>query len=1677
MEQKAFILQNKGMNRDLSVSKTGESSAYENHNIRILARDNDTLLSVTNERGTKEINLGSSIVGTLLGWNVLNNHIILFTHHDLASGLTINLDSDDQTYFDYIYRVDYNKDAEPEFSITQLYVGHLNFDNDYPIESVVYHETEDIQKIYWVDGRNVLRFMNFMDTAKIATNWNSDDGSFDSNRAASFGVNVLVAKDNTGENRPNGVVQYLLTYYNKHGQETGYVWISDLIYLSPVERGGAADETNSNKILLGISNLDTRFSHFRVYSIFRSSLNGTPVSYLVDEQPVTGITATVIDDGAHLTVQDALRLLYLGSQAVIPGTLEHKDQTLFLGDLRSVGRRDYSELETLLRNTMFSLDNGVFNEGTTYASTQIEFVYSDDTVSGIHDLAYVENVGNYPYENQLKYTSSEIQTFKGNEKYRFALKFKMADGTETDAFWIGDATNTKYPYLDTTTGKIKRVIAQCTIPEDVVSYLVEHGYKTVQLMMAEASFADRSVKAQGIVNPTVFNVWERYNNRTFAMPSWLTRVRGCNYATRHFSPIDNSIYSTGEIQCNYWGDGSATKDPFFQYKDYGTSTQTYAETFTSDDFDYVMIVYYLSFKCSASVWNVFLGVPAIMDYIYHCEALIFTAKILDANTNSSTSGLIEQLKLGDIAESSYTTLSNGDKQYVYTDNGTPRYSITKKQPLIRCDATRVYDHDGARKDVYSQLQSAFYGNGFAEYLVDWDTFDSWGDIVSDGNAYDAFAFFGDGFFNDNLFGVTGYSEYYGTQATVMDACVSGSTTPSSLRWKNRGDIELAGTKGTKIPSYYKKNLMFIDENIVTLDSPEIEYGAVDFDSSQYKFRIVGVAKMTSNLSDYRADVVRGKLPGDNLESFSFSGSASSNTGWIDGITAWPLWKDYMLKEVTASEVEDNPGKQDAASVEVKDRDSSHYHYPSSGGIIRYWLYMWHKAGTINGYTGDVDVEEWTKLNSKTFANLHYSYNTIYLNSAISLDNDDIRISIDVNDVDYLLKIGSENRYYRGNVSLPLTMPGKVKYPIMYSRSEQATTDVKLGGSESAFLYSNSPVLLDYASSTHAVVSLKTLNSSTDEYYQQTILPCFFDSEVINYSGAKTQTISGILLPWDYKNAVDYGESYPYRDYLVNTTNQKVTFVANHSNADTLAETDKYVFIGEIYVDYTSQGTIDTRYGGKHLSDVQNNRFIAAGPLYRLSDAEEESDFVIYGNQGDTYFQRWDDLRIKPNSADGINNVIDIASVMLETHINLDGRCDKQRINTKLARTNIAEFNKLNPVYSQGNNFVVSRDLDEDFNLDSYRSAITWTLQKADSAEVDEWTHVTLADSLKLDSDKGICQALRRYKNSLVAFQDRGIAEILFNSRTQVSTTDGVPLEIANTGKVDGKRYFTNKYGCTNKWSIVEGKAGLYFVDNINKMFCAANINERGTFGIENLSGKLGFNAWFKSINTTEPWKPSTFNNVISFYDTAHSDVYLVKGDDTDQPCLVFSEMLGAFSSFFDYARVPMMTNVEDRFVSAYGNKLWLQNEGLYCNFFGVQKNFWVQYRVAPEPYQDKIWTNIDYHADFSRVLDDSGDNVLTVGSDLTDLDEMDYQDLETFDKIRVWNEYQTTEGGRERLQKKFRTWRFTIPRAASNSSNIHGLDRIRNPWVNILFTKEYNQEPESNKDLMQLHDIIVKYFE
>lgn len=1821
---------------------------------------------------------------------------------------------------DRIYRIDYvngefvmvrgkfDENSDPseegiEYELNKpLYEGDLGLDQEYPIESVVYQESKDVNKIYWVDGKNVLRFANITEKLSKMEKW--DDTSFDTNRLAKFDVKVDISKENSGNTRANGITQYLITYFNKYGQETGAVWFSDLVYLSPNNKGGAADEYNNNIVTLEISNLDQTYDHFRVYSIFRSSRDGQIAAYLVEENEVKSGTVTVIDDGAHLTSEDPTRLLYLGSQFVKPGTIEHKDQVLFLGDLKEIGRKKYENIENIIRSTMFDFVGGEteFTDGVTYKSKCIEFIYSGSAVYGgripMQDAEYIKDIsefgiddGLYSYENQLKLTSSEILSFKGGEKYRFALKFKDRNGVETDAFWIGDAENELYPIINDEVGYIKRICAMCTLPAAVIQAAKDEGFKTVQLCIAEATYADRAVKAQGVINPTMFNVWERYVNRIYAMPSWMTRVRGSEYPNRHFEVLDHSQNSTAEVQCNWWADEAVDHNAFFQFKDYDGSNPNptiLSNLGYENNYDYIMFAYRIRYKqykrSGYSIFGEGLGGTPIADVLgamqsnkvkYKVLCYVIKAKFINSGTMSDLDDLVIP------AYDDEETKANGRKTHVQEfnetwvpdvdpDTGRAGYScsLPKTNPKAKLFLTTfefeeqtIFNKGGAKTNAYKRLIHELTEMSLAQYapqdteFIDWCT---WATKAGSPHKYRIYV--NKGFQVDEITA--------NTYNSMRDA-VNATPPQNESRWIIEEELETVGNDANKAAAFRKKHLMFIDENVVTLDSPELEKEVVSFDKNDnMRFRIVGIAKMNSVISDYTIDATHSSVDGSSYDKEQFSGKASE-TNKLTGLISWPIWREYSLR-VTRDAMKKYPEK------EAKERSSGEYELGSN--IIRYMIYMWQHDGSISGFTGRTDTtneedetettvidNDYSKLNHKTFANLRYSKKTVYLRHANMLTYEnlgEVRMSREFGSNLIGINIGSKSEDYFGNVQFSLSMPGNLKYPLYYSNMHKDNTYETISA-DGAFIYSSIPVRIEYGTKTHAVICLGTNENYPGTYYdpvthqdvpsgapmyRQNILPYIFTEEIVDFSkvrennyevddgngGTRLTNVTGALLPWinhdlgyrylylppvtvnafvyvseaasdanhyyDSISVSDTGSGLVYVTAIQNAltkasvddeevymtirlatgwmsvrnissasithdeTNHKynITFVDSKSIAysdgsdlnpgqtektvpvrymtvdgsgnvsdmgygtlhvyndtidnnqykykdysvhqphlepigndgsDIVKTSDKYVFIGELYNVYEDIQH-DPRYGGIDLAHVEQNRFITAGPQFvldnmRTEDEEHHSiENHIYANQGDTYIQRWDSLRVKPYSKDAVNQNIDICSVMLESHICLDGRTDLQRGIQEIASIDIEKFNSINNVYSQQNNFDVRRDTDESANLDTFRSSITWTLPKADMADIDEWTHITLGSSLKLDGDKGPCQAIRRFANRLLAFQDRGVSEIYFNALTQVGTQEGVPIEIANSGKVNGKSYFTNRYGCSNKWSIIEGKAALYFIDNINKALCNVIVGQRGQLGASDISTDKGFGVWFKRHNSMNTWNPKDFDNFVSFYDKVNSDVYIVnKSSDDDAPAIVFNENLGQFTSFFDYGSVPMIVNVGDRLVSfkedvnGY-NKLWLQNEGKFCNFFGTQYDFWTQYRITPDPYGDKIWTNIEYRADFYKILDNNG-NELTSLTEKNLIDALAdfYQPDETFSFIRFWNEYQSTninETNTIAPDKKFRIWRYQIPRARKTTDNLVGLDRMRNPWLNILVKKKYTSAlDEANKELMQMHDMDVIYFE
>lgn len=451
--------------------------------------------------------------------------------------------------------------------------------------------------------------------------------------------------------------------------------------------------------------------------------------------------------------------------------------------------------------------------------------------------------------------------------------------------------------------------------------------------------------------------------------------------------------------------------------------------------------------------------------------------------------------------------------------------------------------------------------------------------------------------------------------------------------------------------------------------------------------------------------------------------------------------------------------------------------------------------------------------------------------------------------------------------------------------------------------------------------------------------------------------------------------------------------------------------------------------------------------------------------GDTYYQRFDTLKTYAYSDSDQNSIIDITSFMVETRVNIDGRYDRNRGQESNLQMSPTNFNLMNDVYSQRDNFFTYRILDDDVQSRTrFPNQITWSLSKTAGATVDAWMNITLASILDLDGAEGELRALKTFNNSIMAFQDSGISQILFNSRVQIPTSEMVPIQIANSGKVDGQQFVSRDVGCQDKWNIVTTPMGLYFVDYFNKSIYRFNGQ------LEDLSSSKGFRGWCdKYINSN--------SSIIGYYDVKNREVmYYDSNFRTDSLLdtpiwLGYSELTNTFSSFYTYPEA-ILSNIK-------GNGIWLYNTnntgymyqhqaGSYNDLLDTKSPYGLTVVTRQDSNMVKTFTNVEFRADTYI----NNNNQPEIG--------------DTFNTLSIWTENDEPASSRleynkyrpSNLKKMLRTWRANIPRPIINNG-ISG--RFVNQWAKIgLWKKTYAEESMPrilNNEKTILHDLAVWYSE
>lgn len=484
-----------GANQDIAKSKHPFQYYFDAQHIRITATDTQSTGELTNEKGTELIislpattifGINDSVTPAKAGTIEYGTKSILFTtsgeidaqldadllprytNEHIIIGHTTTRDaiiifSTSSNGMDCIWRL--NNVLTGQYDLELVYVRHLSFSVNNPIQAIFNYENENIQKVYWVDGKQQIRTINLNHTSIEGNELLINLSSASINFVGTVNFSQPIIKDVvSGGIHTAGMIQYAYNLFRLNSSQTKLSPISELVSLDKGDNlgGGALNEVVGTIPIIEISNIDLSYDYIRVYAIKYTSYGEIPSINLIEEKEIDANgTLLLYDDGSTISSLTLEELLFLGSNPIIPKHIESKDNRLFMANVKSSEFLLPTELDCraysfgLNSQTTNIYDDIVLNPTTSITSGTKLIVTNTYVVPEKHDAI------NLDYDNfKYKYNSSvlgasgkfvdltivqktltnpeEYKLLKDREIYRFGITFYNNLGQTSLPQWTCD---------------------------------------------------------------------------------------------------------------------------------------------------------------------------------------------------------------------------------------------------------------------------------------------------------------------------------------------------------------------------------------------------------------------------------------------------------------------------------------------------------------------------------------------------------------------------------------------------------------------------------------------------------------------------------------------------------------------------------------------------------------------------------------------------------------------------------------------------------------------------------------------------------------------------------------------------------------------------------------------------------------------------------------------------------------------------------------------------------------------------------------------------------------------------------------------------------------------------------------------------------------------------------------
>jgi len=550
-----------GMNQDISLSKTDNGKYWSARNIRITSTDQPSTFSITNEHGNESVlsipiptlNTDNTsidyVVGSItksLSYKTTNNNAVpprcqLEEEYNGKTSGTQNIiaieearDSviiitTDDAGWDCVWEfTDINSGV---YGLTLIYMNNLALSSDTPIQIIYNYENSIIEKIYFVDGVNQLRFMNLRQSEANGDLINLADmepSSIDT--VSNFDLSQPTIQDIVGGgSHTSGMIQYAYGLYVLNGSQTT---ISPLSQLKPIDKGnglggGEINEKLGKAVILNIPNIDVNYTHIKIYSIKYTSFNQSPeVSVVADKEIDNYNTLTFYDNGSILYNITLAQFLFLGSAPKIPKHIATKDSRMFLINIKEkhfdvdLDMRAYAHTSggsCIVIENLSSSNGRITGNSFTVNTTTYAVPLKHDAITNNYDTYKYQKDGSTRggeglhvkvelYQSDLP-NAEDLKFFKDRELYRLGIEFYNGRGQISNPTWIMDFLSTEGNLEDNYNQlKVELKPAFYTWLNDSDNFADEYakpiGYR---ILRADRQLIDRTIIAQGILNPTISN--------------------------------------------------------------------------------------------------------------------------------------------------------------------------------------------------------------------------------------------------------------------------------------------------------------------------------------------------------------------------------------------------------------------------------------------------------------------------------------------------------------------------------------------------------------------------------------------------------------------------------------------------------------------------------------------------------------------------------------------------------------------------------------------------------------------------------------------------------------------------------------------------------------------------------------------------------------------------------------------------------------------------------------------------------------------------------------------------------------------------------------------------------------------------------------------------------------------